>query len=566
MSSVLDRVADRLEGKDDSPRSRRARLLTELTTTTSYAQHFDYTIVVTPALALLDAKLTACVDAESGRLVISMPPQEGKTTLLRWFCVRLLEADPDMRIGYVSYAASLARGSGRTVRDTIETHSHEMGLRVSRESRDAGSWTIEGHRGGMISVGVGGALTGRPIDFLVIDDPLSGQKDADSVKVLGAQEGWWRSVARTRLAPGASAVVTQTRWAEADLAGNRIAEGWPQLNIPAVADGQTPDALERETGQYLTSTRGRTPADWTATRKDVGERVWAALYQGRPAPLEGGVFRTEWIARNRRAEAPELRKTITMIDPADNAGTGDEAGIITAGTGVDDRYYVLADDSAHMTVDRWFRVAFLAALRWRSDEVCYEQSLSGLRRRGREAWRDLRADARTLARKALRAGEHVDLTLFPEVADEEVIYEAAEYLARDDADEDEVTEIRQRLAEVWTFVPRILALPETGIPVRAVRAEGKKLFRAKLVSPLYESGKTSHVGTFPLLEHTLVTWQEGQDSPDRMDACNHVLLELSAHSTATKLSRPQGQIPTRSTGGFGRSMMPNTLGAHRWPR
>lgn len=565
MTAALGLAADRLEGKDDSPRSRRARLLTEFARTTELARHFDYTTVVTAALELMDTELRRCADARSGRLVLSMPPQEGKTTLLRWLCVALLIENPDLRIGYVSYAATLARGSGRFVRSIIAAHASEMGLRISRDRSDAGDWTIEGHRGGMVSVGVGGALTGRPIDFLVIDDPLSGQKDADSIKVLETQEGWWRSVARTRLAPKASAVVTQTRWAEADLAGNRIAEGWPVINIPAVADGETSDALNRPRGEYLTSTRGREAADWEAVRADVGERVWAALYQGRPAPLEGGVFKREWIERYRRHDAPELRKIITMIDPADNTGSGDEAGVITAGVGADGRYYVLADDSDHMTVGRWFRVAFLAALAHKATEVCYEQSLSGLKRRAKEAWRDLLQDAVSLYRAAVPGGKDPDA--FPAVPDEETIYAAAEGLAREDSDDTEVEEIRTRLLELWPLVGRVLKTPETGPPVRAIRPEGDKLGRAKLASPLYESGKTSHVGTFPLLEHTLLTWQEGQRSPDRMDAAVHVLLELSAHAVATRMSSAnRGRIPTRSTAGFGKNMIPRSTRTDGWRR
>jgi hypothetical protein len=563
VTSVLDRAADRLEGRDDTPSSRRARLLVEYPTAAAFGQHFDYQMVITDAIALIDGELRDCVLERSGRRVISMPPQEGKSTLLRWFCVRLLLSNPEWRIGYVSYAASLARDSGRFVRDMIETHTHEMGISVSRASRDASRWDLEGHRGGMVAVGIGGALTGRPIDFLVIDDPLSGQKDADSVKVLGNQEGWWKSVGRTRFAPGASVVITQTRWAEADLAGNRVAEGWPLINIPALADGETPDALSREPGVYLTSTRERTPLDWQETRADVGERVWAALYQGRPSPLEGGIFQREWVERNRRQAAPALRRVLTMIDPADNTGSGDEAGVITAALGDDERYYILADDSDHMTVARWFRVAYLAALRWGSHEVCYEQSLSGLKRRAREIWRDMLSEARALYRRTVGVTDRLMLENWDETVDEEVVYETAESLAREDATDDEVAETAQRLRELWAFVPKILTLPETGLPVRAIKPEGDKRSRATLVSPLYETDKVSHVGTFPLLEHVLVTWQEGQSSPDRMDADIHVLLQLSAHAATTKLSRPTGRIPTRSVGGYGAPMIGRSTQTNR---
>jgi hypothetical protein len=569
MTAMLIRAADRLQGRDDSPRSRRAKLLAESPTAAALATRFDYLFVTTAAIVTMDAQLRECVEADAGRLVISCPPQEGKTTLLRWFCIRLLIAHPEWRIGYISYAASLARRSGRFCRDMIESHAGEMGLTVSRATRDAGDWTLEGHQGGMISVGIGGALTGNRIDFLVIDDPLSGEKDASSTKILEAQEGWWRSVARTRFGPRASGVITQTRWAQADLAGNRLADGWRECNIPALSDGETPDALGRPAGTYLTSTRDRSPEEWEATRAEVGERVWASLYQGRPTPLEGGIFKREWIERNRLPAPPEhLVKVIVMVDPADNEGGGDEAGIITAGADAAGHCYVLADDSAPMTVARWFRVAFLAALRWGAGEVCWERSLSGLQRKAREAWRDIRAEALALHRAAagtVAAQSDGDDLLARVHAVQQVVHGVAVDLAREDAGEDELDEITTRLTELWPWVSAVLALPPTGLPVRAVRVEGTKLYRAKLVQPLYERGQVSHCGRFPLLEHVLTTWQEGQSSPDRMDADVYALLELSAHTT-TRLSRPRGTIPTRSTAGYGRGMLPRTTTASSsWP-
>jgi hypothetical protein len=157
-------------------------------------------------------------------------------------------------------------------------------------------------------------------------------------------------------------------------------------------------------------------------------------------------------------------------------------------------------------------------------------------------------DARTLFRKALPTEPQRKLSLWGEVdshgADlierSRILYEAAVHVARDDADEFEINEARDRLTELWELVPAVLALPETGLRVRAVRPDGDKKHRALLAQPLYEAGKVSHVGTFPLLEHTLVTWQEGQNSPDRMDADVYLLLELAAHGQRARMSGASG--------------------------
>jgi hypothetical protein len=109
---------------------------------------------------------------------------------------------------------------------------------------------------------------------------------------------WWTDVASPRLAPGAPAVLVLTRWHEDDLAGRLLAaeDGhlWQVINIPAQAEDND-DALGRAPGQYLESARGRSTAQWDAIRVRAGSRTWASLYQGRPAPAEGAIFKREWL-------------------------------------------------------------------------------------------------------------------------------------------------------------------------------------------------------------------------------------------------------------------------------
>ena len=484
------------------------------------------------------------VDAEDGLYLVgeAFTPTHNTTTL-RFFCARALNRNPDLRIAYVSYAALLARASGRYVRGLIETHGDEMGLSLSRDHSDASDWSLQGHRGGMASVGIGGALTGRPVDLLIIDDPLRNRQDADSELILTNQEDWWLSVARTRLAPAASVIITQTRWNERDLAGNRIADGWKQVNIPALADGDTVDALGREPGTYLESSRARTPADWRAARKDVGERVWAALYQGRPAPPEGTNFKRAWIERNRLDRAPDLSRIEVFVDPADNEGGGDEAGIIVGGR-AQDSYYLLADRSGHMTVNRWFRVALIAALEFGCTAIRYEQSLSSLAKRGRQAWKDLKREALVLNQLPTSGGELTASGLRAAIAQ----------LARGDEDPDELAVLERNLRELWPHLAAVLRLPVTGIPMRKYISKGTKTFRAQMVSPLYEGDHVHHVGRFPELEHQMTTWQEGQDSPDRMDALVSWLTESAKVSGENRMggrNEERHQLPQRL--GVGRS-------------
>lgn len=366
---------------------------------------------------------------------------------------------------------------------------------------------------------------------LIIDDPLRDQKEADSPTVRAAMHEWWESVARTRLAPGAPVIVVQTRWVEDDLAGRRAAEGWPLVNIPALADGHTPDALDRPVGEFLTSTRGRTSEDWVSIRRDVGERTWAALYQGRPAPLAGGVFQTSWFDTWRVDQAPAgcLPPTV-VVDPADNEGDGDEAGIILATTHPESgKVYLLDDLSAPMTVARWARVALLTCARREAPTLAYEKSLSQLPKRIREAWTILRQQAVAL-RKA--KGDQAA---------------ALARLSRPDDSAEARESIAAALAEIAGDVGAVLAFPDAGPRLRPIVARGSKQLRMQLAAPMFETGRAVIVGRLPALEHQAAVWAPGQDSPDRVDAATHAVLSLAGQAGA-QLGRSTGRVPTSSTG------------------
>lgn len=491
----------------------RLRTVRECPTPLDLACRLDPSTRRTPALALLADQLAAAATQRDGRLVVSIPPQEGKTTLLRWLCVWLLADNPDRRIVLASYAATLARSSGRVVRTHIKTHGPTVGLTVASDHADASDWQLEGHVGGVVTTGVGGALTGRPADVLIVDDPIRNQQDADSATVRENLHDWWSSVALTRLAPGAPVIVVQTRWHEDDLAGRRIAEGWPVVNIPALSDGHTADALGRPVGEWLTSARGRTVADWTRTRADVGERTFAALYQGRPAPLEGGVFKSAWFDLWRITEPPPgCAPPTVVVDPADNDGDGDEAGILVVTQHPSSgKTYILDDLSAPMTVARWARTALLTCVRRDAPTLAYEQSLSQLPNRIKDAWAELYQQATALNITDSHAAALARLTLADDTPERTTATRTAldELTARDAA--------------------LIVAVGKAGPRLRAIVAKGSKESRMLWAAPLFETGRAVMVGRHPQLEHQAATWQVGQGSPDRVDALVHACaLELAA--------------------------------------
>jgi predicted phage terminase large subunit-like protein len=265
------------------------------------AMAVDPATVGTAALALIDAALVDVAEGRCDRLIISMPPQEGKSERIsRRLPLWMLLRDPALRIGIASYEHHVARRWGRAIRNDIAANP-DLGLVIRSDTSSAAEWQLDGHRGGVFCTGIGGALTGRPLDLLLIDDPVKDRKQADSKVYRDNVWDWWTNVARTRLAPGAPVVVILTRWHEDDLAGRLLAQDdnpWRVINIPAQADhrpehGET-DPLGREPGEWMISARGRTAEQWEQIRREVGAFVFASLYQGKPTPGSGNVFDREW--------------------------------------------------------------------------------------------------------------------------------------------------------------------------------------------------------------------------------------------------------------------------------
>lgn len=561
--------------------ARRKRAMRRFPTPGHLAKFLQPDTVQTPLMAALDRMLLECDSGMRRRWLVSCPPQEGKSSRVPFVgALWLLIRDPSRRIAIASYEQQLAARSGLGVRQAVETYGggykgdrhanqeDELGLLLDPDNAKQANWSladVPGRRnGGIVSVGVGSAFTGRAVDVLIIDDPVKDAKAADSEEQRRISHNWFQAVAETRLAGNAIVIVIQTRWHEDDLMGWLLRRddleetpAWGRMIAPAVA-GQN-DPLGRERGEYLRSARGRTGSDWQEIRRNVGERWWGALYMCNPVPPEGGVFKHEWITRHRVKSAPELIRTEVFVDPADNEGSGDEAGVIVAGEGVDQRYYVLDDLSGHMTVGRWFRVAFIAALRHKATAVRYERSLSQLDKRARQAWRDLLREALKL--NELWQQHAMPDRGWPERPNGDVVAQAARELVRDDATPEEQIQLEAALLELWPVVPAALALPRTGVPVSMMLAEGSKTFRAKMAAPVYEGGHVSHVGTFPELEHQQVSWMEGQDSPDRMDALVHAINELARAAGGVEISAARGRLPLRSASGIQRAgLMPPSGG------
>jgi predicted phage terminase large subunit-like protein len=265
------------------------------------ARHLDPRTGRTAALDLIDASLVALADGKLARddgtvanaLMVSIPPQEGKsTTIARRLPEWLLQDDPGLRIAIVSYEAETALRWGRDIKRDIELAGDELAIPLRDDSQAAGRWETPAG-GGVYSVGVGGPLTGRAVNWLLVDDPVKDRAEAESPTMRKRAWEWWESVALTRLAPGARVALVLTRWHEDDLAGRILSRPgplkWKVLKIPAIAVAGDP--LGREPGQELVSVRGREPGHFSHLRATTSPYVFSSIYQQEPTAAEGNFFR-----------------------------------------------------------------------------------------------------------------------------------------------------------------------------------------------------------------------------------------------------------------------------------
>lgn len=249
----------------------------------------------TAALDLIDRELADWADGRtSPRLMIFMAPQEGKSQKVsRRTPAWLLTHDPTLRVAIVSFEQERAVRWGRDIKRDIETHP-ELRIRLRPDSQAAGRWhTIEG--GGVYCVGIGGALTGEPVDILLIDDPVKGRREAESATQRQYAWDWWESVGSTRLSPRGRVCLMMTRWHEDDLAGRLLANepgDWRVVRIPAIAEEN--DVLGRRPGEELTSVRGREPGYFRKLEQTRSPYVWLSIYQQTPSAAEGLIFKRLW--------------------------------------------------------------------------------------------------------------------------------------------------------------------------------------------------------------------------------------------------------------------------------
>lgn len=243
-------------------------------------------------LRILNSALLRVSQGDCKRLMVFMPPQHGKSSLVsQYFPAFHLGRNPEDRIILGSYEGTFAASWGRKVREVVETWGSLLyGIQVDQRSGAADDWRLNRYGGGMVTAGRGGGVTGRPAHLLIVDDPFKDAMEANSATIRDTAWDWFRTAAYPRLATGGRIVLVQTRWHEDDLAGRLLrdmadgGEQWEVIlfeGINDVGEALCPDLHSLEELRVI--------------RRLQGTYYWSALYQQRPAPAGGYIFRREWF-------------------------------------------------------------------------------------------------------------------------------------------------------------------------------------------------------------------------------------------------------------------------------
>ena len=233
---------------------------------------------------------------ECKRLIINMPPRHTKSEfasylLPAWF----LGNFPEKKVIQTSHTAELAVGFGRKVRNLVDQDVYTEifpGVGLQADSKAAGRWNT--NKGGdYFAIGVGGAVTGKGADILIIDDPHSEQEAAmaaSNPEVYDKVYEWYTSGPRQRLQPGGSIVIVMTRWAARDLTGQvvksaaqRSGEEWEVIEFPAILPSGNPLWPEFWSKEEL-----------EALHEELPNSKWQAQYQQNPVGNESAIIKRDW--------------------------------------------------------------------------------------------------------------------------------------------------------------------------------------------------------------------------------------------------------------------------------
>jgi predicted phage terminase large subunit-like protein len=273
--------------------------------------------------------LDALARREIENLAVFMPPQHGKSTFTaqRFPAYLLGISGGRALVATTSYTIAIARKNSRAARAIVRDRATWpfRNVELAPGAGSAEEWyTTAG--GGVKAAGVGGSLTGFGANLIVVDDPFKGMAEADSPLMRDAAWEWWQTTVSTRARAGVQKLLCQTRWHDDDLAGRLLntaaGKRWTILTLRSYAEED--DILGRPLGEVLWPAG---PRPLSVADGEISSRAFAALYQQRPQPAEGAIFKAPWF-EHRYDAAPSAVRAAMFIDGAWKTGLRNDRSAI----------------------------------------------------------------------------------------------------------------------------------------------------------------------------------------------------------------------------------------------
>ena len=272
-------------------------------------------------------KLNRIANGELKRLIVNMPPRHTKSEFAsHLFPAFYMDRHPKAKLIQTTHTGELAIRFGRKAKNLIESDEYEKvfpTVKLAADSKAAGRWESN-HGGEYFAAGVGGAITGRGADLLIIDDPHS-EQDALSPHVLDAHYEWYTSGPRQSLQPGGAIVLVMTRWSIKDLTGKLLdAQGkddmsdqWEVVEFPAIINDKP------MWGNFWTM------KGLEGVKASIPLTKWQAQWMQQPTSEEGALIKREWWKTWENEEIPDLQYVIQSYDTAFSAKESADFSAIT---------------------------------------------------------------------------------------------------------------------------------------------------------------------------------------------------------------------------------------------
>lgn len=378
----------------------------------NFCQTIDHRYEVESFHEIIADKLEECLEAaiakKKKRVILSIPPRHGKSELASIkFPAWGLGKHPDLRFILSTYGSELSETNGMKTRDLINSAAYKAvfpEVELKSDMKSKANWMVQSTNqtlgnflGSYYAVGIGGAVTGKGADILLIDDPHKDRAEAESETMRKVVWDYYRSTLRSRLEGHGVVILIMQRWRQDDLVGllleeeeARIAagdegEGWELISLPAIAEEDEfyKGELTRKQGDPLW--QAKFPLDVLESIRQTSPYFWASQYQQNPILAETAEFKSEMF----QYYVPDDIKYknlryFTLVDPAISQKTSaDNTVVLTVAKEVDGpNIYRIREDAGRFTPGQTVDLVFMHQQLYRSDvwveTIAYQEALKYL--------------------------------------------------------------------------------------------------------------------------------------------------------------------------------------------